>query len=142
MALSYNFAPGDADDGISVNIPVGILNQIVEQGFEWLIPALRLELITALIRSLPKQLRKNFVPAPNYAEACFDTISPEQGSLTAAIEKHLLRMSGVRLPEDSWDFTTITDHLRMNFKIVDHKGKLLKQGRNLANLKDECPARY
>lgn len=137
LALSYNFAPGEADDGISVNIPVGILNQIVEQGFEWLIPALRLELITALIRSLPKQLRKNFVPAPNYAEACFATISPEQGHLTTAMEKHLLRMSGVRLPENSWDFSTITEHLRMNFKIVDHKGKLLKQGRDLARLKDE-----
>ncbi len=137
LALIYNFAPGEEDDGISVNIPVGILNQIDEQGFEWLIPAKRLELITALIRSLPKQWRKNFVPAPNYAEACYDAISPEQGKLTDAMEKHLLRMSGVRLPENCWDFSSLAVHLQINFKIINHQGKLLKQGRNLGLLKEQ-----
>ena len=74
LPLSYHFSPGDIDDGISVLIPVGILNQIENIGFDWLIPALRLELITALIRGLPKSLRRNFVPAPNYAQACFSAI--------------------------------------------------------------------
>ncbi|WOH38288.1 ATP-dependent RNA helicase HrpA [Thalassotalea fonticola] len=137
LALSYNFEPGADDDGISVNIPVGVLNQIEDNGFEWLIPALRLELITALIRSLPKQQRKNFVPAPNYANACFETISPNNGGLIAAIEKQLLRMTGVRIAEDSWDFNSLTDHLKMNFKILTNKGKLLKQGRNLSLLKEQ-----
>ncbi len=141
LALSYNFEPGSDDDGISVNIPVGILNQIDEQGFEWLIPALRLELITALIRSLPKQQRKNFVPAPNYANACYELISPEQGKLTDVIEKQLLRMTGVRLPENSWDFSALTQHLKMNFKILSNKGKLLKQGRCLGLLKDQLQGR-
>ena len=137
LAITYNFEPGEKDDGISVNIPISILNQIDEQGFDWLIPALRLELITALIRSLPKQSRKNFVPAPNYAQACYDAISPDQGFLTDAMEKHLLRMSGVRLPEGCWDPESLPDHLKMNFKIVTHKGKLLNQGRVLSTLKDE-----
>lgn len=137
LPLTYNFAPGDVDDGISVNVPVGILNQISEQGFDWLIPALRLELITALIRSLPKQQRKNFVPAPNYAQACFDTIDASSGSITDAMAKQLLRMTGVRLPEDCFDWTSLPEHLKMNFKVINHKGKLLKQGRDLAQLKDE-----
>ncbi len=135
LPLTYNFEPGTDDDGISVNIPVGILNQVEDIGFEWLIPAMRLELITALIRSLPKQQRKNFVPAPNYADACFTTISPDQGKLTDAIEKQLLRMTGVRLPEGSWTFESLPIHLRMNFKILNNKGKVLKQGRDLTALK-------
>lgn len=136
LPLTYHFEPGAEDDGISVNIPVGILNQVDDIGFDWLIPALRLELITALIRSLPKQQRKNFVPAPNYANACFEVISAGQSSIVASIEKQLLRMTGVRLPENSWDWQSLPVHLRMNFKIVSNNNKLLKQGRDLSILKD------
>lgn len=136
LALSYNFEPGAQDDGISVEIPVSVLNQVDDQGFEWLIPALRLELITALIRSLPKQLRKNFVPAPNYAQACFDAINPGQGGLYQALEKQLLRMSGIRLPENSWVLESLPDHLKINFKVLNNKGKVIKQGRDLVALQE------
>lgn len=136
LPLSYNFSPGDVDDGISVVIPIGILNQIENTGFDWLIPALRLELITALIRGLPKSLRRNFVPAPNYAQACLAAITQTEGTLTAALEKQLLRMTGVRLPEDAWQGIELVPHLLMNFTIVNEHGKLLKQGRNLDQLKD------
>jgi len=136
LPLSYHFSPGDVDDGISVIIPVGILNQIENIGFDWLIPALRLELITALIRALPKSLRRNFVPAPNYAEACLAAIATADVALTAALEKQLLRMTGVRMPEDAWQGVELVPHLLMNFKIVNEHGKLLKQGRNLDELKD------
>lgn len=134
--VSYHFEPGSYDDGISIEIPVGILNQVQDIGFDWLIPALRLELITALIKSLPKQIRRNFVPAPNFAEACFTNISPEQGDLTEAMTKQLLRMTGVTVDPQSWDVESIAPHLRMNFKIVDNNGKLLKQGRQLSALKE------
>ena len=136
LPLSYHFSPGDDDDGISVLIPVGILNQIESEGFDWLIPALRLELITALIRALPKSLRRNFVPAPNYAEACLAAITNTGTSLIAALEKQLLRMTGVRLPEDAWQGVELVPHLLMNFKIVNEHGKLLKQGRDLDQLKE------
>ncbi len=136
LPLSYHFSPGDVDDGISVIIPVGILNQVENTGFDWLIPALRLELITALIRSLPKALRRNFVPAPNYAEACLAAITNSGITLTAALEKQLLRMTGVRLPEDAWQGSELVPHLLMNFKVVNENGKLINQGRNLDLLKD------
>ncbi len=134
LPLTYHFSPGDPDDGISVNIPVGILNQVQADGFDWLIPALRLELITAMIKGLPKTLRKNFVPAPNYAQACFDAISPGELSINAAVAKHLLRMSGIRLPEDCFEHVELPIHLKMNFKVLNEKGKVLDQGRDLVHL--------
>lgn len=139
LPLSYHFNPGDIDDGISVSIPVGILNQVENSRFDWLIPALRLELIIALIKALPKSLRRNFVPAPNYAEACLSTLNEtttNELSLSQAIAKQLLRMTGVRLPEDAWQELNLPPHLTMNFKVVDEKGKVIKQGRNLDLLKN------
>jgi len=134
LPLSYHFSPGDIDDGISLQVPIGILNQLENQGFDWLIPALREELITALIKAMPKTLRKNFVPAPNYAQACMAAITATDLSITSAISKQLLRMTGVRIPEDTWANIELPVHLLMNFKIVNEKGKLLEQGRDLSKL--------
>lgn len=133
--LTYHFSPGDLDDGISVVIPIAMLNQVHDEGFDWLIPALRYELIVALIKALPKQLRRNFVPAPNYAEACLANINECSGGLHQAIAKQLLRMTGVRLPEDVWQKVELPVHLTMNFQVVNEKGKLLQQGRDLNQLK-------
>ncbi len=141
LPLSYHFSPGDIDDGISVTIPVGILNQVENTGFDWLIPAMRFELIIALIKALPKNLRRNFVPAPNYAEACLSAFADQADlfklSLQQALAKQLLRMTGVRLPEDAWQGIELPMHLTMNFKVLNEKNKLLKQGRDLEQLRNE-----
>ena len=137
LPLAYHFSPGDVDDGISVIIPITLLNQCQDEGFDWLIPALRYDLVVALIKALPKALRRNFVPAPNYAEACLANMNESQGSLVDALAKQLLRMTGVRLPEDTWLGVELPLHLTMNFQIVNEKGELLKQGRNLNLLKSE-----
>jgi ATP-dependent helicase HrpA len=137
LPLTYHFSPGEIDDGISVIVPVALLNQVQEDGFDWLIPALRDELAIALIKALPKILRRNFVPAPNYAQACLAAMPTEQGSLPQALAKQLLRMTGVRLPEDAWQNISLPVHLTMNFQVVDDKGTLLKQGRDLNELKAE-----
>lgn len=135
LPLEYHFAPGEVDDGVSVIIPVALLNQLDDTGFDWQIPALRHELLVALIKSLPKQYRRNFVPAPNYADALIQTISPEQGRLLDVLTQRLKRMSGVTIPDDVWDLPSIPAHLKMNFKVVDDNGKPLQQGRSLALLK-------
>jgi len=135
LPLTYHFSPGDIDDGVSVVIPVALLNQCQAEGFDWLIPALRYDLVVALIKALPKALRRNFVPAPNYAQACLDNMNESQGNLTDALAKQLLRMTGVRLPEDAWQGVELPVHLTMNYQIVNEKGKLLKQGRDLNQLK-------
>jgi len=141
LPLSYHFNPGDIDDGISVSIPIGILNQVENSGFDWLIPAMRLELIVALIKALPKSSRRNFVPAPNYAEACLTAIiensASENSLLTKAVAKQLLRMTGVSLPEDAWQLLELPAHLMMNFKVVNDKGKVIEQGRDLNRLKNK-----
>ncbi|WP_051092074.1 ATP-dependent RNA helicase HrpA [Colwellia piezophila] len=137
LPLNYHFSPGDIDDGISVIVPIALLNQIQDIGFDWLIPALREELAIALIKALPKSLRRNFVPAPNYAQACLAAIPSDEGYLQPALAKQLLRMTGVRLPEDAWQEISLPVHLTMNFQVVDDKGKLLKQGRDLNELKAE-----
>ncbi|MCW8865523.1 MAG: ATP-dependent RNA helicase HrpA [Colwellia sp.] len=135
LPLRYHFSPGELDDGISVVIPIAMLNQVQDEGFDWLIPALRYELVVALIKALPKNLRRNFVPAPNYAEACLANIKAEEGCLFEAIAKQLLRMTGVRLPENVWQGVELPVHLTMNFQVVNEKGKLLQQGRDLSQLK-------
>ncbi|WP_040552193.1 ATP-dependent RNA helicase HrpA [Rheinheimera nanhaiensis] len=134
LPLEYHFAPGEIDDGVSLIIPLALLNQLEDDGFDWLIPALRHELLVALIKSLPKQYRRNFVPAPNYADALMQSIAPEQGKLLAVVTERLKRMSGVTIPEDAWDLTSIPAHLKLNFKVVDDKGTTLQQSRSLSLL--------
>jgi ATP-dependent helicase HrpA len=135
--LSYQFEPGSQDDGVSLHIPVALLNQVEDRDFDWLVPGLLEEKCIALIKSLPKTLRRNFVPAPDYARACVQAMTPFSASLQDAMCKQLLRMSGVRVTADDFDIDQLAVHLAMNFKIEGDKGKLIAQGRQLENLKAE-----
>ncbi|CAM3880461.1 MULTISPECIES: ATP-dependent RNA helicase HrpA [Pseudoalteromonas] len=135
LPLSYHFDPGQAVDGVAVHIPVALLNQVEETGFDWHIPAFRHELITGLIKSLPKSLRRNFVPAPNYADAVLAAIEPMQGNFIEALTTRLLRMTGVSVEPDAWDLTTLATHLRLQFEVRDDKNNVLARGMDLAQLK-------
>lgn len=140
LALSYLFEPRDPDDGVSLIIPLPLLNQIQNIGFDWLVPGLQHELIVAMIKSLPKKLRRNFVPAPNFADACLLDMprADKKGqpvSLITALNAKLLKMTGIRLEEEDWDFTSLPKHLLFNFKVIDGKQNVLKSGRDLNDLK-------
>ncbi|ABE54792.1 ATP-dependent helicase HrpA [Shewanella denitrificans OS217] len=137
LALSYHFEPGADDDGVSVHVPVALLNQVDDTDFDWLVPGLREEKFIALIKSLPKTLRRNFVPAPDYARACAQAMEPFSGPALEVMCKQLLRMSGTRVTPDDFDLTQLTAHLSINFKIEDDKGTLIEQGRVLDDLKDK-----
>lgn len=137
LPLEYHFSPGAPDDGVSLCIPLALLNQVEEQGFDWLIPGLRHELLVALIKCLPKMYRRNFVPAPNYADALLQSIKPEDGPLLATITQRLKRMSGVTIADDAWELTELPVHLKMNFKVVNEKGEVIAQHRSLALLKQQ-----
>jgi len=137
LKLEYAFEPGTSQDGVTVNIPIALLNQISEQGFDWQIPALREELLIALIKTLPKPIRRNFVPAPNYAEAAMANLEPMQGTLVEAFEKQLLRMTGVRIPEGSWDLSVLPTHLRIKFNVMDDKQKSVAVGTDLKLLQHD-----
>nr|WP_321237789.1 ATP-dependent RNA helicase HrpA [uncultured Tolumonas sp.] len=138
--LSYQFEPGEEADGVTVHIPLPLLNQVEPLGFDWLIPGMRHELLVALIKSLPKQWRKNFVPAPNYADALIASISPEQGPLLDAIERQLKRMSGLTVPRECWDWNSIADHLKMTFRVIDDKRKKVAESKDLLALKEQLRA--
>jgi len=137
LPLQYHFEPGKALDGVAVSIPIALLNQVEDIGFDWHIPALRHELVCALIKSLPKSLRRNFVPAPNYADAVLASITPMQGKFIDAITTRLHRMTGVTVPEDAWDLGTLDAHLRIQFEVVDEKGTVLAHGNDIAGLKNK-----
>jgi len=137
LQLSYAFEPGTAQDGVTVKIPLALLNQIKQEGFEWQIPALREELLIALIKTLPKPIRRNFVPAPNYAEAAMANLEPLKVPLYEAFEKQLLRMTGVRIPEKSWDIDALPTHLRIKFTVIDDNKKVVAVGTDLLQLQHD-----
>lgn len=138
--LEYHFDPKNHCDGITLVIPVAILNAIEAQRCEWLIPGLLQEKVGALIRSLPKQLRKNFVPAPNFAEACVQALSPSNVALSTAVASHLKQITGVQIPYDAWDLASISPHLLMNFRVIAADGRVLAEGRDLQALKNRLAA--
>ncbi|WP_351078737.1 ATP-dependent RNA helicase HrpA [Shewanella sp. CAL98-MNA-CIBAN-0140] len=137
LTVSYHFEPASVDDGVSVHIPVALINQIDDSDFDWLVPGLREEKLIALIKSLPKNLRRNFVPAPDYARACYQAMKPFELSMLDTMCKQLLRMSGVRISADDFELTQLAEHLKINFKIEDDQGRLVAQGRDLEALKGQ-----
>lgn len=135
LRLSYQFEPGTDADGVTVHIPLPVLNQIQEQGFDWQIPGIRRELVIALIKSLPKPIRRNFVPVPDYAQALLEKIIPQKTSLLDALEYELKRMTGVTVSREAWRWEQVADYLKMTFRVVDDKNHTLAEGKNLASLR-------
>jgi ATP-dependent helicase HrpA len=137
LPLEYRLEPGHAADGVTVTVPLAALNQIPIERFEWLVPGLLREKIVALIRSLPKQLRTNFVPVPEHAEIALKAIRTRGGSLLDALAEHLGKYSGAKVSRHDFHLDTLPDHLRMNFRVVDAKGKEIAIGRDLLELRRE-----
>ncbi|EER47692.1 ATP-dependent RNA helicase HrpA [Actinobacillus minor NM305] len=135
LKLSYQFEIGQDHDGVTVHIPLPLLNQIELEGFDWQIPGLRHELVVSLIKSLPKAMRRNFVPAPNYAEAFLGKAEPFAKPLLESLTYELRRMTGVTVDPELWDLTQLPPHLRMTFRVIDEKGKKIAESENLDELK-------
>ncbi|HET7326854.1 MAG TPA: ATP-dependent RNA helicase HrpA, partial [Nocardioidaceae bacterium] len=134
MPLSYAFEPGAAMDGITVDVPLAQLADLDPARFEWQVPGHRRELVTELIRSLPKQLRRHFIPAPDHARAVLDRIDAEEPSLLDALGRELHRMSGVPVPRDAWRFDKLPVHLRLTFRVIDDEGSTVDEGPDIAEL--------
>lgn len=135
LRLSYQFEPGADADGVTVHIPLPVLNQVEETAFEWQIPGVRRELIIALIKSLPKPIRRGLVPAPNYAEAFLSRATPFALPLLESLEREFRRMTGNTIDRDDWRWEAVPDHLKMTFRVVDEHHKKLAEGKNLGELK-------
>ncbi|MGW4166504.1 ATP-dependent RNA helicase HrpA [Streptomyces chartreusis] len=133
--VTYQFEPGADADGVTVHLPLQVLNQVTDEGFDWQIPGLREELVTELIRSLPKPIRRNYVPAPNFARRFLDTSVPLQEPLTVTMARELKRMVGVPFEADDFDWAKVPDHLRITFRIVDERRRKLAEDKDLETLK-------
>ena len=134
--ISYHFEPGAADDGLTIDVPVATLNRVAADDFSWNVPGLREELVTGLIRSLPKNLRVNFVPAPNKAREFLAAVPPGEEPLLEALERWLRSTTGVVVPRDAWDWTKVPEHLRPTYRVVDDTGAVRAQGKDLDALKE------
>ncbi|MGH3346476.1 MAG: ATP-dependent RNA helicase HrpA, partial [Nocardioides sp.] len=134
--ISYHFEPGAADDGLTIDVPVATLNRVADDDFSWNVPGLREELVASLIRSLPKQLRVSFVPAPNSAREFLAAVPPGEEPLLDALERYLRGTRGVAVPRDAWDWTRVAEHLRPTYRVLDEQGHEQARGKNLEALKE------
>ncbi|WOG29652.1 ATP-dependent RNA helicase HrpA [Endozoicomonas sp. 8E] len=137
LPLSYHFEPGAMDDGVTLTLPVQALRLLPKHRLEWLVPGMLYDKCVALVRALPKSVRKNFVPVPDYVRSAMESMSICDEPLTDILGHHLHRMSGMRILDEHWDTDNMPDHLQMNFRLMDENGKVLGQGRDLIKLKEK-----
>lgn len=135
LAVNYQFEPGAANDGVSVDVPLAMLSQIDDAAFSWQVPGNRAELVTALLRSLRKDVRRNFVPVPEAARAAMARMDPERGALIDELSRALRTIYGVPVPRDAWRWDHVPDHLRVTFRIVDGDGRTVATGKDIAELR-------
>jgi ATP-dependent helicase HrpA len=138
LRLTYQFEPGTEADGVTVHVPLAVLNQVQPDGFDWQVPGLRQELVTELIRSLPKAVRRSFIPAPNWAASVLERIGPADGPLLEVLARELER-AGPEVPPDAFDLARVPGHLRMTFRVEDRRGRgparVVGEGKDLDALK-------
>lgn len=134
LNIRYKFDPGAADDGVSLDIPVYLLNQLEQEALDRLIPGMMSEKISFLLKSLPKNLRRQLVPIPDTVAECAEKISTQGSTLTASLEDYLFRTRGIKLQDDVWSGIKLPDHLRINIRVIDNDKKIVEQGRDLKKL--------
>ncbi|HST49654.1 ATP-dependent RNA helicase HrpA [Jatrophihabitans sp.] len=138
LELSYHFEPGSAADGVTVDIPLPVLNEATAAGLDWQVPGLRTELVTALLRTLPKQLRRSVVPVPDTAAALVAALADDLGNSTGRLPRvlsaELRSLRGIDIPEDAWDLDRLPGHLRPTYRVLDSHGAVLGSGKDLAEL--------
>jgi ATP-dependent helicase HrpA len=141
LPLSYAFEPGSQADGVTVDIPLSRLNQVSPAEFSWQVPGLRAELVTEMIRSLPKAVRRELVPAPDVAREVLARLDGQQpGDLRDAVAGALRSLRGVTVPRDAWDLSRLPPHLRITFRVTQD-GSVLAEGKDLAELQRQLRPR-
>ena len=134
LPIRYRFAPGAEDDGVTVHIPLDTLGRLGGAEFGWQVPALREELVIALIRSLPKTLRRHFVPVPDTARAVLAGLTPGQEPVLDGLQRELHRLTGVLVPRAEFDLDRLPPHLRIGFAVVGPGQQVMARGHDLGAL--------
>jgi len=130
LPLRYRFAPGEDDDGITLTVPLAAVNQVDPKRLDWLVPGWQAERMAALLKALPKPVRRHFVPVPNYVQVLLEVMAPGERSLTEAMTRELQRMTGVAIPDEAWNVAAVPRHLQMRFRVVDAEDQELAVGRD------------
>lgn len=150
LSLTYRFEPGAADDGVSVVVPLALLASLRTDGFDWQVPGLRAELVTALLRALPKVIRRNVVPAADWASKFADDLSgagPESHNglpprtLTEALATLVQRVAGQPVKPSDFELSRVASHLGVSFRVVDERGRSVASGRSLTDLQESLAGR-
>jgi ATP-dependent helicase HrpA len=136
LALHYRFEPGHAEDGVTLDVPLHLLNVLDGAKLSWLVPGLVEDKVTELIRGLPKALRRNYVPAPDFSRAFVQAYpTAEADAISGCLARFLTRTTGAPVAAMDFDETQIDLHLQMNIRLATREGVLLAQSRNLDELK-------
>ncbi len=135
--LSYRFEPGHPLDGVTLTVPLHLLNQMDAKRFDWLVPGMIREKLTVLVKGLPKRLRSACVPVPDFVTAALEAMPSGQGLLTEGLAAFIRKRTGQEIPPDTWKEADLPLHLRMNFKVVDETDAEMASGRDLAALKEQ-----
>ncbi|HEX7097376.1 MAG TPA: ATP-dependent RNA helicase HrpA, partial [Acidimicrobiales bacterium] len=137
LPLSYRFDPGDPLDGAAVHVPVVALNQLDADALDWNIPGYRAELVESLVRTLPKQLRRELAPLSETVRAAHDRLGEPKSRLVDRLAEVLAEVAGLHIPPDAFDLERVPPHLRMNIVVEDDTGAVLGVGRDLRALQRE-----
>ena len=135
--LSYRFEPGHQQDGVSVLIPLPILHQVPRFFFEWVVPGMLRDKCIALIKSLPKQLRRHFVPVPDYVDKILLSCKAQDRPLTEVLAEQLHRLTGFTVEDSDWRLEGLSPWYLMNFILQDEHGETVVVSRNLQQLQQK-----
>ncbi len=141
FALSYNFSPGKNDDGITLTVPLELINQVSAARCEWLIPGILAEKVTQLIKTLQQRLRRHLVPVPEFAASFCSAVHASNTPLLHALARYIREQKQLDVPLDAFRLEQLPPHLLMNFRIVDEHGRQLGMSRNFASLHAELAPR-
>lgn len=137
FALSYNFSPGKNDDGITLTVPLALINQVSAVRCEWLIPGLLPEKVVQLVKTLPQKIRRNLVPVPEFAARFAREVPPANLSLMLALSRYIREQKQLDVPLDAYRLEQLPAHLLMNFRVMDEHGRQLGMSRNFSQLHSE-----
>ncbi|HEX7455830.1 MAG TPA: ATP-dependent RNA helicase HrpA, partial [Gallionella sp.] len=141
FALSYNFSPGKNDDGITLTVPLALINQVAAVRCEWLIPGLLIDKVVQLVKTLPQKIRRNLVPVPEFAAAFCRDVKPANTSLLQALSRYIREQKQLDVPLDAFRLEQLPAHLLMNFRVMDEHGRQLGMSRNFSQLHSELAPR-
>ncbi|MGB3383812.1 MAG: ATP-dependent RNA helicase HrpA [Marinomonas sp.] len=137
LPIDYRFEPGKATDGATLKVPVGLLRQLSLEDLGWAVPGFIKERCEALLRALPKALRRRFVPIPQFVDRVYPNLSKEKGDLLEQLSLQIKRETLIEIPLNEWTPERLETHLTLTLEVVDERGKVLGTGKDLAQLQTQ-----